>query len=370
MKVASYNVENMFDRAKAMNMDHWAEGRPALEAHQALNALFNRPVYSDADKQTMLTLLNEHGMLKSDEGPLLQLRKIRGQLIKRPRSGNPEIVARGRDSWIGWAELKSEPVEETATENTARVIVAVDADILGVVEAEDRTTLRLFNESVIRGVGGSPYSHTMVINGNDERGIDVGILTKGHYEIVSIRTHVFDEDTHGRIFSRDCAEYEVSAPGGQRLWILVNHLKSKGYGSQVDNDAKRKRQAVRIRAIVDRHRDAGEEYIVVLGDFNDIPTSEPLEPLLGQGSFLKDIREHPAFVDGGRPGTYGNCTASEQFDYLLLSPALFDRVIAGSYDRRGMWGGKNGDLWPHLGEVKSLKDAASDHAAVWAEMNF
>jgi endonuclease/exonuclease/phosphatase family metal-dependent hydrolase len=114
----------------------------------------------------------------------------------------------------------------------------------------------------------------------------------------------------------------------------------------------------------------GEEYIVVLGDFNDIPTSEPLEPLLGQGSFLKDIREHPAFVDGGRPGTYGNCTASEQFDYLLLSPALFDRVIAGSYDRRGMWGGKNGDLWPHLGEVKSLKDAASDHAAVWAEMNF
>ena len=369
MKVASYNVENMFDRAKAMNMDTWADGRPALEAHQELNALFNKPVYSQVDKQRMLVLLQDHGMLKSDKGPLLELRKIRGQFIKRPRSGIPEIIATGRHDWIGWVELKSEPVEESATENTARVIIGVNADILGVVEAEDRTTLRLFNESVIRAVGGSPYSHSMVIDGNDERGIDVGILTKAAYPIMSIRTHVFDEDTDGRIFSRDCAEYEVGTPGGKRLWILVNHLKSKGYGSQTSNDAKRKRQAKRIRDVADDHLAHGDELIVILGDFNDIPTSAPLSPLLGDASRFKDVQHHVAFADGGRPGTYGNCTASEKFDYLLLSPALFNMVTAGGYDRSGMWGGKNGDLWPHRGEVKSMKDAASDHAAVWAELN-
>jgi hypothetical protein len=45
MRLASYNVENMFDRAKAFNGESWAEGRQALEAHRELNTLFNNPVY-------------------------------------------------------------------------------------------------------------------------------------------------------------------------------------------------------------------------------------------------------------------------------------------------------------------------------------
>jgi hypothetical protein len=40
MRLATYNVENMFDRAKALNQERWSEGRPALEAYRALNALF------------------------------------------------------------------------------------------------------------------------------------------------------------------------------------------------------------------------------------------------------------------------------------------------------------------------------------------
>jgi len=30
MRIASFNVENMFRRAKAMNRANWAEGRPIL----------------------------------------------------------------------------------------------------------------------------------------------------------------------------------------------------------------------------------------------------------------------------------------------------------------------------------------------------
>ena len=36
----------------------------------------------------------------------------------------------GRSDWIGWFELKRAAVEETAIENTARVISAVNADVL------------------------------------------------------------------------------------------------------------------------------------------------------------------------------------------------------------------------------------------------
>lgn len=368
MRLATFNVENMFDRAKALNQDTWVEGKPALDAHAELNKLFEKVVYSAADKQRMLKLLGDHGLLKTDEGPLLILRKVRGKLLNRPRTGTVTVQASGRDDWIGWIELKTEPVKEAATENTARVIATVAPDILAVIEAEDRTTLRLFNEKLIPAVGASSFDHVMVIDGNDDRGIDVGILTRSTCPIVSIRSHVDDTDQQGEIFSRDCAEYEINLPSGARLWVLVNHMKSKGFGRQSDNDAKRFRQAKRVREIYEAHLTRGDDLIAIVGDFNDTPDSAPLKPLLADGSTLRDVSEFAGFDDGGRPGTHGNCTASSKIDYVLLSPALFNTITAAGIERRGMWGGKNGTLWPHFAEVKSADDVASDHAAVWVDL--
>jgi len=369
MKLATYNVENMFDRAKALNTDTWAEGRPALEAHKELNELFNEETYSAQDKKRMLDLLKKFGMLKKDDGGrLLLLRKIRGKLLHRPKTGPVTVEANGRSDWIGWVELKTEKVQEAATENTARVVNAVAADVLGVVEAEDRTTLRLFNDSVMPVVNASPYEHVMLLDGNDERGIDVGILTQGNFPIVSIRSHVYDSDNIGEIFSRDCPEYEVRLPGGGTLWVLANHFKSKGFGSQSSSNAKRKRQATRVRKIYEEHLAADDKHVAIIGDLNDTPDSDPLRPLLAEGSSLKDVSEHPQHNDGGRPGTHGNCTASSKIDYILLSPDLFAKVVRAGIERRGMWGGKNGTLWEHFPEVKSAKDSASDHAALWVEL--
>lgn len=282
MRIATYNVENMFDRAKAMNLETRAAGRPALEAYHELNVLIDKDSYSAADKERMLTLLEEQGLLKKDDGPFLLIRKIRGKFLNRPKTGPVTVAADGRADWIGWVELVSEPVKETATVNTARVIQARNPDVLGVVEAEDRTTLRLFNEKLMPTVGDVRYSHVMLIDGNDDRGIDVGIMTKSDFEIVAIRSHVDDTDEKGTIFSRDCAEYLVRLPSGNALWVLMNHLKSKGFGSQRANDAKRLRQAKRIREIYDAHLAAGDEHVAILGDFNDTPDSAPLAPLLAR----------------------------------------------------------------------------------------
>jgi endonuclease/exonuclease/phosphatase family metal-dependent hydrolase len=369
MRIATFNVENMFDRAIALNGQDWDAGKPSLEAHKELNTLFEKPTYSAADKKRMLKLMDENGLLKTDAGPMLMIRKIRGALVKRPRVGAPEIVANGRDDWIGWVELKTEPVNEMATLNTARVLGVVNADIQAVVEAEDRTTLRLFNSQVIREVGGKPFEHVMLVDGNDERGIDVGIMTRSKYPILSIRSHVDDADAKGTIFSRDCAEYEIALPGGKRLWVMVNHFKSKGYGAPAANDARRKRQAQRVRDLCDQHITDGDTLVAVVGDLNEIPGNDPMAPLLKQGSKLKDISSHPKFDDQGRPGTHGNCNASGKLDYILLSPDLFAKVKGAGVERRGMWGGKNGDLWPHFPEVSSADEAASDHAALWVDLN-
>ncbi len=368
MRIATYNFENLFDRAKAMNLETRAAGRPALEAHQELNALIDKDSYSAADKKRMLTLLEEQGLLKKDDGPLLLIRKIRGKFLNRPKTGPVTVAADERADWIGWVEFVSEPVKEAATENTARVIQAQNPDILGVVEAEDRTALRLFNEQLMPAVGGDPYSHVMLIDGNDDRGIDVGIMTKSDFEIVAIRSHVDDTDEKGTVFSRDCAEYLVRLPSGNTLWVLMNHLKSKGFGSQKANDAKRLRQAKRIREIYDAHLAAGDEHVAILGDFNDTPDSAPLAPLLGGASAPQDVSAHSDFDDGGRPGTFGNGTKAQKIDYILLSPGLFAKMAKGGIERRGVWGGKNGTLFPHFDELKSEVDAASDHALVWADI--
>jgi hypothetical protein len=43
--------------------------------------------------------------------------------------------------------------------------------------------------------------------------------------------------------------------------------------------------------------------------------------------------------------------ASNKIDYILLSPELFAHTKAGGIFRMGVWGGKNGTLFPHYPEM-------------------
>ena len=92
-------------------------------------------------------------------------------------------------------------------------------------------------------------------------------------------------------------------------------------------------------------------------------------PLLGQGSELKDVSAHPAFQGDGRPGTFGNGTKSDKFDYILLSPELFAKVTQAGVFRKGVWGGKNGTLFEHYDTITKAEEAASDHAAIWVDVD-
>lgn len=366
MKIASYNVENLFLRAKAMNQTTWAEGADALKMHAEMNRILGKQRYTAADKRKIVDLMKKLGIDKKDDGgQFVILRQNRGQLVKRPTSGGLQVVANGRDDWIGWLDLKIEAVNEVATRMTAKVIDTLGADVIALVEAENRPSLIRFQHDVI---GSQLYDHIMLIDGNDDRGIDVAVMTRAGFEIELIRSHVDDED-HGKlIFSRDCAEYHLKTPSNQRLVLLVNHFKSKGFGSQADSNRKRKLQAQRVKTIYEGLRQGGADNVAIVGDFNDTPDSNPLSPLI-QGTDLKDISEHPNFDNGGRPGTFRNGTASNKIDYVLLSPALFAKTTGGQIFRMGVWGGTNGTLFPHFPEITKSIEAASDHAAITAEID-
>lgn len=356
--IASYNAENLFDRARALRGDGQKE---VLAAHAELNGLLRAAIYTAEIRARILALIAALRLNRSGEGEFAVLRRHKGRLL----SGDGRtVVAGGRDEWIGDVELRTEPIDEVAIEHTARVISDVGADVLGVVEVESRPVLRDFNGRMLDATNGR-YEHVMLIDGNDDRGIDVGVLVRNGWRVRSIRSHVDDRDDAGVVFSRDCAEYHLRRDDGVELALLVNHFKSKGFGSQEANDRKRRRQARRVAEICRGLREEGFEHVAVVGDLNDTPDSAPLAPLLAETD-LRDVTEHPNFRDDGRPGTFANGTRSNKIDYVLLSPSLFARVRDGAIFRKGVWGGTNGTLFPHYHTITAPHQAASDHAAIYA----
>jgi endonuclease/exonuclease/phosphatase family metal-dependent hydrolase len=387
MKIAAFNVENLFDRAKVFNDDDPAAHTDVLKAHAELNTLFEKPVYSPADKARMIALITLLGMLKSDEGsdkdaPLggfTRIRRIREQLISRPKDpAKPRvIVADGRASWVGWCELKTENVDEDAMLNTARVIADLAPDVLAVVEAESRPALKRFYEQTSKELKVPlRFTHIMLVDGNDDRGIDVGLATVDGFPIGAVTSQV-DLLIPGKtetVYSRDCPDYVVTTPSGKRLHILPNHFKSKFGGNDPKVRAKRLAQANATAGIYRALRAAGEDNIVILGDLNDTPDSAELAPLL-TGTDLKDVATHPSFTEfqfraatGDRGiGTFDTGSDANKIDYILLSPALFAKVTLGGIFRKGAWTASNRwDMYPTL--TRKVQ-AASDHHAIWAEID-
>jgi endonuclease/exonuclease/phosphatase family metal-dependent hydrolase len=273
-----------------------------------------------------------------------------------------EITAAGRADWIGWLELAVETVDEIGTRTTARVIGDVDADILAVVEVENRAALQRLNRDLLGGM----YRHVMLVDGNDDRGIDVGIMTKAGFPIRSIRSHVDASDASGLIFSRDCAQYEIATPSGAVLHVLVNHFKSQSGGG----GAQRRRQAGEVRRIVDALTAAGE-HVIVLGDLNEGQPAEDqppanLQPLFDPAGPLTSCYRLPGFDVGERPGTFDSCGLRNRLDYVLLSHSLRPAFSGGHVFRRGLWGSRTSrpDRWDTYPEMTAPVHQASDHAAV------
>lgn len=362
MRIAIYNVQNLFSRARAMTGDDPAKTSMVLAAAAELQKLIEQPVYSTPDKARMLAILRKHKAL-GDDGPFYLL-ETRKKLVSRNR-----IIASGRDAWVGSIEWRRDLVSAPAVENTGRIISEIKADVLCLVEVENRPVLRRFNDTVLKA---APYPHAMVIDGNDERGIDCGIASR--WPIRNMRSHVDDPDpiTQQPVFSRDCPEFQIDVPGTTRsLWVLINHFKSRGYGLPAENNAKRKRQSERVASILERF-DLKKQWVMVVGDLNELPKSDSLAPLLAHTSLRNTFDKLSASADRWTHRDDATPSKNDQIDYILVSEALWPRVKQVHIERRGIWAHtkKARAKYPPLSTVTGETNSASDHAAVWAELDF
>ncbi len=395
VRLATFNVENLFARARAFDPQA-PGGAAALRAFEEFSALAARPAYSEADKKRMLkalealrVLVRTAAGLRPNPDPFRDafalLRENRGDLLAAPADAEPRIVAAGRSEWIGWVELTTEPADELAIRMTARVIDDVAADVLCVVEAEDRPSLVRFDVELLT----RRYAHRMLIDGNDPRGIDVGLYATAAVELRWMRSHVDlpDPADGGRpLFSRDCPVHRLRLPGGEELYLLLNHLKSQSFQGG-DPDPLRARQSAAVRDIYLALRAEGARLVAVLGDLNkgpdpDDPTRHPtLEPLFDPATGLVDAYSLPAFSglhdpmdeNRERPGTFQSCSLRNRLDYILLSPELAATVTDGGVFRKGLWGPPRNvnppRLWSVYPEITAAQHAASDHAAVWVDLD-
>ena len=104
MLVATFNVENLFERPRAMNLPKWSEGQPALNAASELNALFNHHVYTAPQQRRMLHLMKKFGLLAArSTNAFLTLRTVRGALVERKQGKSPRIVAT-RPRQLDWLD--------------------------------------------------------------------------------------------------------------------------------------------------------------------------------------------------------------------------------------------------------------------------
>ena len=279
----------------------------------------------------------------------------------------------GRDdidvrTFMGRLVKEKDPDDTSAIAHRIRDVM--DADILAVQEVEHIEILKNFNREFL----GRLYPHVVLIEGNDRRLIDVGLMSK--LPIGPITSHQAAEHLEApgeRVFGRDLLQVEILRPdGGTRLTAYVCHLKSHYVPFHQDPvegarraNRKRQREAETIARLIGSAERRGSKF-VLLGDMNDPPDSEFLEPMLTiDGDPLTNALASAVETRAPKPETSGqgagpqtplwthrfNPTGPEPphyelYDQIWVSKALSDRVLSAHIDRRTRHGGDGSDHDP------------------------
>lgn len=242
-----------------------------------------------------------------------------------------------------------ETIVSTTEYNTHRkavgaVLNELDADVVLLTEVENQAVLNDLNNLEL----GGKYVATSLIDGNDYRGVDIAVLSK--YPIDSVVSHKDEPFTlngtagPNYYFSRDCPEIHIQFNGRKMVFLGV-HFKAKSN----DDPVKRLAEAQRTRAIANGlAKQDPSRAIVILGDFNDTPDSDPYLAVVGDGA--TKFTDVTLSVPSADRWSYTFQGKRELIDYQIVNPVLAPMIEMQSATIR------------HSTNV----DAASDHSPVFA----
>lgn len=175
------------------------------------------------------------------------------------------------------------------------------------------------------------------------------------------------------LFEKDLQEYEVFTQEAGRILIISAHLKDQAKDQEKAwADKKRREQTSLLAAVYKQRKEQGMENIIVAGTFNAASFCGSLSPLLRETD-LKDIKKHSSFnvdLDEGKDagyfslGVYRMGVNIKQRDYMLVSPALFQKIKNCGLNRKGIFPEKKGQ-WRCYSSVYSEMSQASSHPMLW-----
>jgi endonuclease/exonuclease/phosphatase (EEP) superfamily protein YafD len=222
----------------------------------------------------------------------------------------------------------------------AAALNALDADIVLLSELETQASLDALTSRLPR------FPHAVLGETGSPASVDVAVLSA--YPITQVLRHrsrtLYRPDGSATRFSRELLEVHLDVEGAKVI-VFAAHFRSK-----VDDDPGRRfAEADAARDIVSSAAAAAPGALVVLGgDLNDVPGSEPLNALERGGALLRVASDRP----DSETWTYSYFGEYQAIDHLYLArgggtyvPGSFRAARAGS---RGGYGG-------------------SDHAAVYAD---
>ena len=267
--------------------------------------------------------------------------------------------------------LVREKSEADTNAIASRIRDVMDADVLAVQEVEHIEILKQFNRDDLGGL----YPHVALIEGNDPRMIDVGVLSKLPIgAITSHQTATHADDPDQRVFGRDLLEVEILDASGRKLFKLYNtHLKSHfvPFGEDpvagaAKANARRRRQAETIARLIGQRERADAKFVLV-GDMNDPPDSQHIAPMLtidgrpltnglenavetrpakaestGQGAGPQS----PVWTHRFNPPGADTPPEYELYDHIWLSSGLAPALQSAHIDRRTKHGGDGSDHDP------------------------
>ncbi|PQJ76455.1 endonuclease/exonuclease/phosphatase family protein [Polaribacter glomeratus] len=185
--------------------------------------------------------------------------------------------------------------------------------IVGLVEVE--------NAKVVADLANSYYlknHHYGFVHHDspDERGIDVALLyNKIAFELLTSITHpVFLKDDKGeRDYTRDILKVSGNL-NGELVHILVNHWSSRREGA-AESEPKRIAAAETLRGIIGEIQEKEmDAKIIIMGDFNDDPTSKSVKEYLVKDDFYNPME---SLLDKEK---HGSSTYNKKWN-------LFDQII-------------------------------------------
>lgn len=231
---------------------------------------------------------------------------------------------------------------EKKLEDISRVILSLPEKelpaLIGFAEVENAQVL----EDLVaqRGLKRTPYK-VVLIDGNDPRGIDCGLIYRPDLFKYKSSEMIPVEDLSGKDYPlRGILHIQGEGPDGKALHIYVNHWKSRRGGVK-ETEHLRVYQGIALRRELDQllSRES-DPRVIIMGDFNDEPTNRSINDMLHAGNKRKNTwlnDTYNLFYDMHNldlEGSYNYQAEWQMYDQIIISYSLLNqpRGLSTTFD--------------------------------------